>query len=146
MESTMFEHSLIKISGLGLAAAFVFVGAGPSYALTAKECSIKYKAAKSGGTLNGLTWNEFRKQQCEGTAPAPVTEAKTKTPPPSAAANAVFPSAVDKKYAKQSAGKARFHTCLDQYHANKATGGNGGLKWITKGGGYYSECNKALKG
>ena len=53
---------------------------------------------------------------------------------------------MDKKYAKQSAGKARFQTCLDQYHANKANGGNGGLKWITKGGGYYSECNKALKG
>lgn len=38
------------------------------------------------------------------------------------------------------------HTCLDQYHANKAGGGNGGLKWIQKGGGYYSECNKRLKG
>jgi len=24
--------------------------------------------------------------------------------------------------------------------------GNGGLKWIQKGGGYYSECNKQLKG
>src|ERR1700757_466999 len=23
---------------------------------------------------------------------------------------------------------------------------NGGLKWIQKGGGYYSECNKQLKG
>ena len=30
--------------------------------------------------------------------------------------------------------------------ANKATNGNGGLKWIQKGGGYYSECNKRLKG
>jgi hypothetical protein len=52
-----------------LAAVFVVVGAGPSYALTAKECSVKYKAAKSGGTLNGLTWNEFRKQECEGKRP-----------------------------------------------------------------------------
>jgi hypothetical protein len=23
---------------------------------------------------------------------------------------------------------------------------NGGLKWSVKGGGYYSECNKRLKG
>jgi hypothetical protein len=38
------------------------------------------------------------------------------------------------------------HTCLDQYNANKATNANGGLKWIAKGGGYYSECNKHLKG
>jgi hypothetical protein len=145
----MFKCTLITRSTLALAAGFIVVGAVPSYALTAKECSVKYKAAKSGGTLNGLTWNEFRKQECEGNAS--VTEAKPKKlPPPSGVGaptgNAMFPSEIDKKYAKQSAGKARFHTCLDQYHANKTTGGNGGLKWITKGGGYYSLCNKALKG
>ena len=55
----------------------------------------------------------------------------------------MFPSAVDAKYSKDSAGKARMLTCLDQYKANKASNGNGGLKWIQKGGGYYSECNKA---
>jgi hypothetical protein len=38
------------------------------------------------------------------------------------------------------------HTCLDQYKANQATNANGGLKWIQKGGGYYSECNKQLRG
>jgi len=38
------------------------------------------------------------------------------------------------------------HTCVDQYNANKASNANGGLKWIQKGGGYYSECNKRLKG
>ena len=59
--------------------------------------------------------------------------------------NAVFPSAVDPKYANESAGKARMHTCVDQYKANKETNANGGLKWIQKGGGYYSECNKRLK-
>ncbi|WP_409567444.1 hypothetical protein [Methylobacterium sp. J-092] len=40
------------------------------------------------------------------------------------------------------------HTCLDQYNANKAAAGganNGGMKWIEKGGGYYSVCNKGLK-
>jgi hypothetical protein len=26
------------------------------------------------------------------------------------------------------------------YQANKATNANGGLKWIQKGGGYWSEC------
>jgi hypothetical protein len=61
-------------------------------------------------------------------------------------ANAVFPPAVSPKYSNESAGKARMHTCLDQYNANKASNGNGGLKWIEKGGGYYSECNKRLKG
>jgi hypothetical protein len=53
---------------------------------------------------------------------------------------------VNPKYAQESAGKGRMHTCVDQYNANKATNGNGGMKWIMKGGGYYSECNKRLKG
>ena len=61
-------------------------------------------------------------------------------------APAIFPSAIDPKYSKESAGKARMHTCVDQYNANKATNGNGGMKWIEKGGGYYSACNKRLKG
>jgi hypothetical protein len=38
------------------------------------------------------------------------------------------------------------HTCLDQYNSNKTSNRNGGLNWIQKGGGYYSECNKRLKG
>jgi hypothetical protein len=65
---------------------------------------------------------------------------------PAATGPAVFPNAIAAKYASESAGKGREHTCLDQYNANKATGGNGGLTWIMKGGGYYSECNKHLKG
>ncbi|MCQ8279745.1 hypothetical protein NFI95_14970 [Acetobacteraceae bacterium KSS8] len=65
---------------------------------------------------------------------------------PVASGNVVFPTSVDPKYASLSAGKARMKTCVDQYHANKADGGNGGLKWIQKGGGYYSECTKKLKG
>jgi hypothetical protein len=37
------------------------------------------------------------------------------------------------------------HTCLAQYHANKAAKANGNLKWIQAGGGYYSVCLKKLK-
>ncbi|KMO30846.1 hypothetical protein VQ02_27365 [Methylobacterium variabile] len=64
------------------------------------------------------------------------------------AAGVIYPTAIAPKYAKEPAGTARQHTCLDQYNANKAAGGagNGGLNWIEKGGGYYSECNKRLKG
>ena len=84
-------------------------------------------------------------------SPCAATTAKKEAAPPPAAApaatgNAVFPSAVDPKYSSLSAGKQRFKTCDDQYNANKATNANGGLKWIQKGGGYYSECNKRLKG
>jgi hypothetical protein len=129
-------------------------------ALTMAECSAKYKEAKANGTLNGMKWNDFRKAQCgsqAATAPAAApASAPTSAPgaaPTSAPAaapvsvgNAVFPSAVDPKYSKDSAGKARMLTCLDQYNANKVNNANGGLKWIQKGGGYYSECNKRLKG
>jgi hypothetical protein len=142
------------------AAGFVVIAAMPAQALTMQECSAKYKEAKSAGTLNGQKWNDFRKAQCgEGAtaaaapAAAPAAPAAKPAPAPKTAAapaapvgNAVFPRAVDPKYAKESAGKAREHTCLDQYKANKASNGNGGLKWIMKGGGYYSECNKRLKG
>jgi hypothetical protein len=91
-------------------------------------------------------------KQTETAKPAePKVKAAAKpaeAPKPAAApsGNAVFPNAVDPKYSSESAGKQRMHTCLDQYNANKANNGNGGLKWIEKGGGYYSECNKHLKG
>jgi hypothetical protein len=127
--------------------ALISFAAGSADALTMQECSAKYKAEKTAGTLKGRSWNQFRKEECSAAAPA---SEKGPSPKSEAAApsggNAVFPNSVSPSYAKESAGKARMHTCLDQYKANKATGGNGGLKWIQKGGGYYSECNKRLKG
>jgi hypothetical protein len=149
-----------------------FAAVSPANALSMSECSAKYKEAKTAGTLNGQKWNDFRKAECGAdatatpaaapaaapAAPPPAAEAKpARAPKPVAAApaapaapeavgNAVFPNAVDPKYSSLSAGKGRFKTCDDQYRANKATNGNGGLKWIMKGGGYYSECNKKLKG
>jgi hypothetical protein len=151
----------IAVSGFA-----ALVASAPAHALTMQECSAKYKAAKADGSLNGQKWNDFRKAQCSADAtpaaapaappvvaappPAAPKEAKREAAPAAAPAApsgpAVFPNAVDPKYSQLSAGKQRFKTCDDQYRANKATGGNGGLKWIQKGGGYYSECNKHLKG
>ena len=134
-------------------------------ALTAQECSAKYQAAKAAGTLGDQKWNDFRKAQCGAdAAPAPAAaaapagepkeaakktskkEAKEAAAPAAPAGPAVYPNAVDAKYAKEKPAKQRMQTCLDQYNANKASNGNGGMKWIQKGGGYYSECNKKLKG
>ncbi len=126
-------------------AAFAVAGASPGFALSSKECGVKYQAAKSAGTLNGQTWNEFRKKECAGADAGTEEKPAAKVDTATAASGAVFPKAVDSKYAKETAGKARMHTCLDQYKANKGNGGNGGLKWIQKGGGYYSQCNAALK-
>ncbi|MGY3472738.1 hypothetical protein [Bradyrhizobium ottawaense] len=58
----------------------------------------------------------------------------------------VFPSAIDPKYAGETSAKARLHTCIDQYNRNKAANANGELKWIERGGGYYSKCNTRLGG
>lgn len=127
------------------AAVMVLGAAPPAQALSMKECSAKYKTARTSGTLGGMSWRDFRRAQCgsdASNAAAPVVN----TPPPAAAGGVVFPSAISPKYSRETPGKARMHTCLDQYHANKAGNGNGGLTWIKKGGGYYSECNRRLKG
>jgi hypothetical protein len=142
---------------VGALLAAVALQGQSAHALTMQECSAKYKAAKEAGTLNGQKWNDFRKAECGAeaeaapaapppAAPAAKPAATPAASPPAAVGNAVFPSAVSSKYANEKPGKARELTCLDQYRANKASGGNGGLKWIQKGGGYYSECNKRLKG
>jgi hypothetical protein len=154
----------VKVVGSIAACGFAMFAAIPAQALTMQECSAKYKAAQTAGTLNGQKWNDFRKAECgtdaaatPAAAPAApgapkAAEAKpAAAPKPAAAApapmgTAVYPNAVDPKYSKETAGKARMHTCVDQYNANKAGNANGGLKWIQKGGGYYSECTKKLKG
>jgi hypothetical protein len=154
----------IALSGLAALAM-----ASPANALTAQECSAKYQAAKAAGTLGDQKWNDFRKAQCGAdataapaaaaqAAAAPAAEpkeaarkpskkeAKEAAAPAAPSGPAAYPNAVDAKYAKESPAKQRLHTCVDQYNANKASNANGGMKWIQKGGGYYSECNKKLKG
>jgi hypothetical protein len=140
----------------------------PAQALTPQECSAKYQAAKAAGTLNGQKWNDFRKAQCgadaaaapaatPAAAPAAPKEVEAKpkkekeaaapTPVPGPTGNAVFPSAVDSKYASEKPHLARMHTCSDQWKANKAANTTGGMQWNPKGGGgFYPECNKRLKG
>jgi hypothetical protein len=157
-----------KLLCAAVLAGFALAAAAPAQALTSQECSAKYQAAKKDGTLGSQKWNDFRKAQCgadatpapaaaaaPAAAPAAPKEATTKqakkeaapaAAPAMPAGPATFPNAVDPKYSKETEGKARMHTCVDQYNANKATNANGGMKWIQKGGGYYSECTKKLKG
>jgi hypothetical protein len=147
----------------------------PAHALSMKECSSKFSAAKEAGTLGDMKWNDFRKAQCgsdaEAAAPdekaaASTVKAETATTDhttsqtgalasadskqPAATATIVpqevtFPTGVSSKYADETPAKARMHTCLDEYHLNKNNNTLGGLKWIQKGGGYYGLCNTKLK-
>ncbi|PZA11144.1 hypothetical protein DNX69_17700 [Rhodopseudomonas palustris] len=162
---------------LTAAALLAWSAATPAQALTAQECSAKYQAAKTDGSLNGQGWNDFRKEHCGAAAtgdskaaeakpaeakPEAKSEAKPevksdakperKSKAKSAAAPtvpqgpAVYPTAIDAKFAQEKPTLARLHTCAQQWKANKAANTTGGLRWIQKGGGYWSECNKRLKG
>src|SRR3954471_6860441 len=125
---TMKSKLLCAVSLSGFAALVV---SAPAQALTSQECSAKYQAAKKDGSLGTQKWNDFRKAQCGADATpaaaalaapaAPAKEAKKEAAPAAAPAApsgpAVFPSAVNPKYSKESEGKARMHTCVDQYNA-----------------------------
>ena len=162
--------SLATLAALSLAP---FVLSSAANAMSMTDCSAKYKTAQTAGTLNGMKWNDFRKAQCgtdaAATTPTPASTKKAaKTPtaintdqeptaantenmpePAKTTAKApkgvVFPTKVDSKYSTETAGKARMHTCLDQYKADKADNSLNGLAWIQKGGGFYSICNSKLK-
>jgi hypothetical protein len=139
-----------------------------------KQCADKWQAAKAAGTTGGLSYLQYSSKCRADLKAAPAAEAPAAPASPAAAAPAapvaapakpvapaaraaapatpaatgaaIFPTAISPAHASEKPGKARMHTCVDQYNANKANGGNGGLKWIQKGGGYYSQCNAKLKG
>ncbi|MER8898530.1 hypothetical protein [Mesorhizobium sp. M0676] len=122
--------------------------------LSMADCSAKYQAAKSANTLGGKKWNDFRKAECgagaddDDTVPAPSEATYTSEPEkPSVSApkGVKFPAAISKKYAGETPAKGRMHTCLEVYYANKDANTLNGLRWIQKGGGFYSLCNAKLK-
>src|SRR6185369_12577662 len=83
----------IAMSGLAALAM-----TSPANALTAQECSAKYQAAKTAGTLGGQKWNDFRKAQCGADATAAPAAAA-----PAAAAPAAAPKEAAKKESKKEA-------------------------------------------
>jgi hypothetical protein len=104
-------------------------GTAKKSAISTPACSVKFLEAKVAGKLNGKRWTDFRRDVCG--------EHET---------TAVFPTAIAPKYeSEKDPDKARTKTCADQFTANKATNANGGLKWVEKDGGYYSECISRLK-
>jgi hypothetical protein len=169
---TVYEGDVIMKSGLAalcaaaVCAAVAFSAAPAGAQSRLKTCNDEWNAMKANNTVGDKKYADFRKECLARTAAKPSAEepatpgaaaeapsaakpaprGSAKPTAPAAAGEAVFPTAVSPKYSKESAGRARMHTCLDQYNENKAGNGNGGLNWIQKGGGYYSECNKRLKG
>ena len=122
-----------------------------------KACGEKWQAAKAANATNGSTWPKFL-SECRAAMAAPKPEPAA-TPAAAVAAAApvakveakptatpVFPASVPAKFAELRPAQARQKTCSEQYQANKASNGNAGLRWLEKGGGYWSLCNRKLKG
>src|ERR1700726_2181050 len=86
---TIQAKLLCAVAASGFAA---FVATSPAQALSSQECSAKYQAAKTAGTLNGQKWNDFRKAECG--ADATATPAAAPAPAPAAPA---APKAVEAK-------------------------------------------------
>jgi hypothetical protein len=121
------------------------LAANSAQALSSKECSAKYKAAKEAGTLNGLKWNEFRKAQCGADAAAEPMPAPP--PPPPAAEKTAAPPAAGAPAAKtgspgRQAYLARLHGCSAEWKALKASGKRPeGLHWPQ----FWHECDVRKK-
>ncbi len=156
MINARLSRGVIAISATALASLIL---ASPASAITMKECSVKYKAAQSAGEAEGVSWSEFRKAQClkssneDAAATTDKNSKRVAEEKPAKAekkAEAVsgeinFPATISAKFASEKPAKARMHTCLEQYRANKAANTLGGTSWIEKGGGYYKQCNDRLK-
>lgn len=109
-----------------------------------KECGARYQEAKRNDQLNGRGWDEYRTAECGHSLDK--KEAKATSNPAEAPAGVTFPTEIAADFKNETPAKARMHSCLKQYHANKEAGTLNGLRWIQKGGGYYSLCSKRLKG
>ncbi len=84
---------------------------GPSM----QECSTRYQAAKSAGTLGGMTWNEFRASGC-----AARTAAKKSKPARNKEAAKAAPA---------TSAKVSEQQCSERYQAAKSARTLGGMTW-----------------
>ena len=118
------------------------LAANSAQALSSKECSAKYKAAKEAGTLNGMKWNEFRKAECGSAAAEPMP-----APPPPAAEKPMAPPPAGAPAAKtgspgRQAYLARLHACSAEWKTLKASGKRPeGLHWPQ----FWHECDVRKK-
>ena len=140
------KTSLLIALGVTLAALANAAAPRPAHALTMAECSAKYKAAKAGGTLNGMKWNDFRKAQCG--AEATAAPAAAPAPAPAAAAPAPAapaPAATTAEKKPVSGGRQAMYTreraCGKEWKEAKAAGKTAGQKWPQ----FWSACDKRKK-
>jgi hypothetical protein len=155
----VFEKGVFMKKALLVLGSFFLLMIQPGLAQDAamKICGEKWQSAKAAGATQGATWPKFLAEcrsslasaptrapaQAEKPLPKPVVDPQPGT---KAVGAPVYPTAVASKFADLKPAQARQKTCSEQYQTNKGTGGNAGLNWLEKGGGYWSQCNKKLKG
>ncbi len=136
-----------------LGAGLIALTMSPALAETViQQCGQQYQSAKAAGTLNGLTWGEYRtdctarlKAQPASASAAPA-DAPAAGPAMAVAPTAVTPAAATTK-APLSAGRAamleRERQCGAEWRSTKVTlvAQTPGLKWPQ----YWSQCNTRLK-
>lgn len=133
--------------GAAFAGALLLSASVPASALTVQECSAKYQAAKTAGTLGGQNWNQFRAKNCgddatPAAAPAaPAAAPKAAAPAPATAATPTTAAVGDIKGGGRAAAQARQKQCGAEWRADtdklKAQYGS----WPK----YYSACNTRIK-
>jgi hypothetical protein len=140
-----------------------------------KICGDQWRAIKDTEAARGTTWPQYlarcRSEAAQsrtqadaapaagratgasdsGAKPQALQQASAQSAGPSSgsvgekARSLVFPPQVSAKFASERPQLARQKTCSEQFQANKAANANGGLRWVEKGGGYWSKCNAHLK-
>ena len=145
----MTSLGMLIVSGMSLIALGAASSAETnttSAPATYKECSAKYQAAKAEGSLGAQKWQDYKRRFCGIVARGPALPAARSEAARAEIINRVaFPATAHAPIAGETPGRARMRTCLEAYHANKKAGALFGLRWIEKGGGYYSMCNARLK-
>src|SRR5258706_8444831 len=160
----IMKSGLAALCAAAVCTAIAFSAAPAVAQSKMKVCADEWNAKKSANETANLKYRDFVKECLTRSAAKPATEepatpgaaatapsaAKPAPAPrgavPPAAGEAVFPTAVSPKYSKETAGRARMHTSLDQYNENKAASGNGGLNWIRKGRRDDAGCRNAVQG
>ena len=146
--------------------SLVALAGGAEAATVNQQCGQQYQAAKAGGTLNGMTWNQFRSdcaaklkaEPASTTAAQPATAANPLNPAPAAAVPAqaaapVAPPAASTTAAAapsttpatggRAAAATRQKACGAEWRANKVTlvAQTPGLTWPQ----YWHTCNMRMK-
>lgn len=157
------RDSTSALTGVALALVLCALTTAARAETVMQQCGQQYQAAKAGGTLNGMTWNQFRSdcaaklkaQPASATAPAPAATPPVQTANPLNPAPAVVPAPAPAPAAQagetakpaltggRAAFVARERECGSEWRASKVTliAQTPGLTWPK----YLSQCNTRLK-